>query len=68
MEEITLDRAHHIMTTHAKTEAAKGLILKHAKQVLSRMETSGVLTKELRKIVLDEFNDLARETQDLLSA
>ena len=68
MEEITMDRAFHVMTTHAKTEAAKGLILKHAKQALSRMETQGTLTKETRKIVLDEFNDLARETQDLLSA
>jgi hypothetical protein len=66
MEEITLDRAHHIMTTHAKTEAAKGLILKHAKQVLLRMENQRLLTKELRKIVLDEFNDLARETEELL--
>lgn len=39
---------------------------KHIKSVLSRLERIGALTKEVRKIVLDEFNDLTRENLRLL--
>lgn len=35
---------------------------KHIKSVLSRLENLGALTQAIRKIVLDEFNDLTRET------
>lgn len=34
---------------------------KHIKSVLMRLENIGALTKEVRKIILDEFNDLTRE-------
>ena len=33
---------------------------KHAKRTLTRLEESGKLTPEIRKIVLDEINDLMR--------
>ena len=35
---------------------------KHIKSVLSRLEDVGSLTKDTRKIILDGFNDLTRET------
>ncbi len=35
---------------------------KHIKSVLSRLEKINALTPPVRKIVLDEFNDLMRET------
>lgn len=35
---------------------------KYAKRTLQQIERSGMLTKELRKIILDNYNDLARET------
>ena len=34
---------------------------KHIKQVLQRLEKAGVLTPPIRKIVLDELNDMVRE-------
>lgn len=34
---------------------------KHIKSILSRLERLGVLSKDIRKIVLDEINDLTRE-------
>jgi transposase len=34
---------------------------KYIKQVLSRIEQEEMLTAEIRKIVLDEINDLVRE-------
>lgn len=35
---------------------------KHIKNVLLRLEKINALTPQVRKIVLDEFNDLMRET------
>jgi hypothetical protein len=37
---------------------------KHIKLLLSKIEAIGVLTKPLRKLVLDQFNDLIRELQE----
>jgi hypothetical protein len=34
---------------------------KHIKSVLSRLERIGALNKDVRKIILDEFNDLTRD-------
>lgn len=39
---------------------------KHIKNVLTRLEKIGALSKDVRKIVLDEFNDLTRENLRLL--
>jgi|SwirhirootsSR2_FD_contig_21_10239948_length_847_multi_2_in_0_out_0_2 hypothetical protein len=39
---------------------------KHIKLVLTRLERIGALNKDVRKIVLDEFNDLTRESLRLL--
>lgn len=35
---------------------------KHIKNLLSRLEKINALTPQVRKIALDEFNDLMRET------
>ncbi len=37
------------------------LIKKYSRRVLTRMEEKGLSTPELRKFVLDGFNDLGRE-------
>ena len=34
---------------------------KHVKQALTRLEKAGLLTPQIRKIVLDEINDLMRD-------
>ena len=39
---------------------------KHVKNTLTRLERIGALTKDVRKIVLDEFNDLTRDNLRLL--
>jgi 3-methyladenine DNA glycosylase AlkD len=64
-QNISIEHARHVMITHAKTEVAKGLIKKHAKFMLERMEDLGTVSRETRKIVLDELNDLAREIDEL---
>jgi hypothetical protein len=37
---------------------------KHIKLLLLRIESTMVLTKTLRKIVLDQFNDFVRDLQE----
>jgi len=39
---------------------------KHIKSVLSRLEKINAITPQIRKILLDEFNDLTRENLRLL--
>lgn len=34
---------------------------KHIKQILTRLERNNAATKDTRKIILDEVNDLVRE-------
>lgn len=34
---------------------------KYAKRLLTRLETYGIVTNEVRKAVLDELNSMARE-------
>jgi hypothetical protein len=34
---------------------------KYAKRLLTRLETSGTISSEVRKAVLDELNSMARE-------
>jgi hypothetical protein len=67
-QNISIEHARHVMITHAKTEVAKGLIKKHAKFTLERLEQLGAVDRETRKIVLDEMNDLAREIDELYKA
>jgi hypothetical protein len=51
------------METLQELEKLKG---KHIKQALLRLEKDGLLTPKIRKIVLDEVNDLMREVERLL--
>lgn len=39
---------------------------KHIKAVLTRLERFGTVSKDTRKIVLDEFNDMTRDVLRLL--
>lgn len=53
----------------ALAETEKGLMNlkgKHIKSVLSRLERINAVTPQVRKIILDEFNDLTRENLRLL--
>lgn len=42
----------------------EGLGKKHIKLLLARIESTMTLTRTLRKIVLDQFNDFVRELQE----
>jgi hypothetical protein len=64
-QNVSVEHVRHVMIIHAKTEVAKGLAKKHAKFTLERLEQLGAVSKETRKIVLDEYNDLARELEEL---
>jgi hypothetical protein len=48
------------MTNDTKTEL-KNLRGKYIKQLLSQLESLGVLTPDMRKLVLDNINDLMRD-------
>lgn len=39
----------------------KNITGKHIKQTLTRLESQDILTQDIRKIVLDEFNDFCRD-------
>lgn len=48
-------------TTDATEREIINLKGKHIKNTLSRLERNGVISPLLRKVILDEFNDFARE-------
>ncbi len=48
-------------TNEALKKAIENLRGKHIKSMLSRLEELGVVSPALRKIVLDEVNDLTRD-------
>lgn len=48
------------MSSDTRTEL-KNLRGKYIKQALSQLEALGVLTPEVRKVVLDNLNDLMRD-------
>ena len=39
---------------------------KFSKQALARLEAQGLLTKEIRKVILDAFGDYRRELEEML--
>jgi hypothetical protein len=39
------------------------MVRKYARRVLTRLEQKGLITPEIRGIILDGFNDLLREFQ-----
>lgn len=49
-----------------KTRMAIALSGKYVKQALANLESSGTLTPEIRKAILDAFNDYKRELERLL--
>jgi len=50
-----------------ETDRIQMLIKKYAKRLLTKLEEHGILTPVVRKIVLDEVNNLARELTTNLS-
>jgi hypothetical protein len=39
---------------------------KYSKQALARLEAQGILTKEIRKVILDAFGDYRRDLEQML--
>jgi hypothetical protein len=61
-----LQRIQHGLMFAAVLSQLHGLRGKYTKQTLTRCESSGILSTETRKHILDGFGDYAREVQALL--
>lgn len=46
----------------------KNMIGKYSKQTLARLEQQGAITPQIRKAILDGFNDLFRELETRLNS
>lgn len=65
IEESYLRLAQQIALVALASEI-NGLSRKHTRKVLTELETRGMLTPELRKIILDTFGNLQRDMLSLL--